>query len=483
MSKPLYESPLSGRYATPEMLAYFSPDHKYRTWRKLWIALAESEKELGLPITEEQIAELKAHADTINYEDADEFEKSLRHDVMAHIRAYAKQCPKAAGVIHLGATSCFVTDNADILIMRDALELIREKLVVLLYQFSKFASEYRALPCLGYTHLQPAQPTTVGKRATLWAYDFLQDYAEIVHRLDSLRLLGNKGTTGTQASFLELFEGNSETVDKLESRIAEKLGFAAVVPVSGQTYSRKIDAFVAQTLSGIAQSAHKFATDLRLLQSFKELEEPFEKDQVGSSAMPYKRNPMRCERICALSRVLIGESQIPAQTHSVQWLERTLDDSAAKRLCMPECFLLCDSILNLLLNVTGAIVVNPYVIRARLDAELPFMASENILMRAVKKGGDRQKLHAILREHSLAAANAVKREGKPNDLIARISADPRFSLSDAELSDALDPALYVGRAPEQVDRFLINDLAPVFDSNASLIAKADSGGFSAALCV
>ena len=414
--KDIYESPLNSRYASKEMKYIFSPDFKFRTWRKLWIALAESEKELGLPITDEQIAELKAHADDINYDVAEAQEKEVRHDVMSHVYAYGKQCPKAKGIIHLGATSCYVGDNTDVIIMTEGLKLVRKKLVNLIDKLSKFADEYKAMPCLAFTHFQPAQPTTVGKRASLWLMDLLMDMSQLEFQLSQMRLLGSKGTTGTQASFMELFEGDEEKVKALDRKIAEKMGFDRCFPVSGQTYPRKLDSQVLYTLAGIAQSAHKFSNDLRLLQHLKEIEEPFEKNQIGSSAMAYKRNPMRSERIASLSRYVIADTLNPAITAATQWFERTLDDSANKRISIPEGFLAVDAILELYINVVSGLVVYPKMIEKRLNEELPFMATENIMMAAVKKGGDRQELHERIRQHSMAAGRVVKVEGKPNDL-------------------------------------------------------------------
>ena len=462
-----YESPLSSRYADKEMKYLFSPDMKFKTWRRLWIALAESEMELGLPVTQEQVDELKAHAEDINYEVAEERERLVRHDVMSHVYAYGQQCPKAAGIIHLGATSCYVGDNTDIIVMRQGLELVRKKLIGVLAKLGRFAEEYKDMPCMAYTHCQPAQPTTVGKRATLWANELVMDLQEIDHRLAVLQLRGVKGTTGTQASFMELFKGDADKIRAVDASIAKEMGFApeAVIPVSGQTYSRKVDAFILNALAGIAQSCMKFATDLRLLANFKEMEEPFEKNQIGSSAMPYKRNPMRCERICALSRYLMVDVLNPAITAGTQWFERTLDDSANKRIAMAEGFLAADAILNILLNVSDGLVVYPKVVRARVMAELPFMASENIMMKAVKKGGDRQELHERLREHAVAAAAVVKQEGKPNDMIARVEADPAFGLTREEIEAELSPEAFTGRSSEQVTEFLRDVIQPVLDAN------------------
>ena len=463
-----YISPFSTRYSSDEMQYIFSDDNKFRTWRRLWVALARAEMEQGLTnITPEMVAELEAHVDDINYEVAIAREKLVRHDVMSHVYAYGQQCPKAAGIIHLGATSCYVGDNTDIIVMRQGLELIRKKLIGVLAKLSRFAEEYKDMPCMAYTHCQPAQPTTVGKRATLWANELVMDLAEIDHRLATLQLRGVKGTTGTQASFMELFKGDADKIRAVDASIAREMGFApdAVIPVSGQTYSRKVDAFILNALAGIAQSCMKFATDLRLLANFKEMEEPFEKNQIGSSAMPYKRNPMRCERICALSRYLMVDVLNPAMTAGTQWFERTLDDSANKRIAMAEGFLAADAILNILLNVSDGLVVYPKVVRARVMAELPFMASENIMMKAVKKGGDRQELHERLREHAVAAAAVVKQEGKPNDMIARVEADPAFGLSREEIEAELSPEAFTGRSAEQVTEFLRDVIQPVLDAN------------------
>ena len=466
-----YETPFNTRYASREMQYLFSPDKKFTTWRRLWIALARAEKALGLPISDEQIAEMEAHRDDINYDVAVAREKEVRHDVMAHVYAYGVQCPKAAGIIHLGATSCYVGDNTDIIIMKEALELVRKKLINVIALLAKFADSYKALPCLAYTHLQPAQLTTVGKRATLWINELYDDLCEVEHRISSLKLLGSKGTTGTQASFVELFDGDGEKIDRLESMIAEDMGFSACVPVSGQTYSRKTDYFVLSTLCGIAQTASKFANDLRILQSFKEMEEPFEKHQIGSSAMPYKRNPMRAERITALARYVMNDSLNPAFTAATQWFERTLDDSANRRIAVSEAFLGTDAILNLLLNVCDGLVVYPKVITARVMRELPFMATENIMMHAVKKGGDRQQLHEKLREHSLAAAARVKEEGEENDLIDRIVADPAFGLSKEEIDRVLLPQNFTGRSREQVDNYLNAFIRPLLEQNADLLGE------------
>ena len=460
-----YQSPLSERYASKEMQYIFSPDMKFRTWRKLWIALAETEKELGLPITEEQIEELKAHADDINYEVAKEREKLVRHDVMSHVYAYGQQCPKAKGIIHLGATSCYVGDNTDIIVMAEALKLIRKKLVSVIDELSRFADRYKAQPTLAFTHFQPAQPTTVGKRATLWLQEFLMDLEDLEYVSGSLKLLGSKGTTGTQASFLELFEGDQETIDKIDPIIAKKMGFSACYPVSGQTYSRKVDTRVLNILAGIAASAHKMSNDIRLLQHLKEVEEPFEKNQIGSSAMAYKRNPMRSERIASLARYVIVDALNPAITSATQWFERTLDDSANKRLSVPEGFLAIDGILDLCLTVGDGLVVYPKVIEKRLMAELPFMATENIMMDAVKAGGDRQELHERIRELSMEAGKNVKEKGLDNNLLELIAADPSFNLSLDELKKAMDPTRYTGRAKEQVDTFLANVVRPVLEQH------------------
>ena len=461
--KDTYESPLASRYASREMLYIFSPDKKFTTWRRLWIALARAEMELGLPITQDQIDELEREKDNIDYELAARKEKELRHDVMAHIYAYGALCPKAMPIIHLGATSCYVGDNTDIILMREGLCLIRDKLVRILASLGRFADTWKALPTLGYTHYQAAQMVTVGKRAALWMNELLLDLDEVEYRLDHLKLLGCKGTTGTQASFLELFAGDRDKVLELDRKIAAEMGFAQVQPVSGQTYTRKVDSAVLSTLSGIAQSAHKFATDLRLLCHMKEIEEPFEKNQVGSSAMPYKRNPMRSERICALARYVISDSLNPAMTASVQWFERTLDDSANKRIAVSEAFLAVDSILNLYENVCSGLVVHPKVIEKHVMEELPFMATENILMDAVKGGGDRQALHERIRTHSLAAGSRVKDEGLNNDLLERIAADPAFGLSREDVLRRLNPADYIGCCPEQVDRFLAECVRPVLE--------------------
>ena len=461
--KDTYESPLSSRYASKEMKFLFSPDMKFRTWRRLWIALAEAEKELGLPVTQEQIDEMKQHQDEINYEVAQAREKEVRHDVMAHVYAFGVQCPKAAPIIHLGATSCYVGDNTDVIVMTEALRLVRDKLVRVLRVLSGFAEEYRSLPTLAFTHFQPAQPTTVGKRATLWMQDLLMDLEDVEYQLGKAKLLGSKGTTGTQASFLELFDGDHEKVKALDRKIAEKMGYEACFPVSGQTYSRKLDSQVLAVLSGIAQSAAKFSNDIRLLQHLKEVEEPFEKNQIGSSAMAYKRNPMRSERIASLARYVIADSLNPAMTAATQWFERTLDDSANKRVSVPEAFLAVDGILELYANVADGLVVYPKVIEQHLRRELPFMATENILMDAVKRGGDRQQLHERIRVHSMAASRVVKEEGGENDLLSRIAADPAFGVTQEELGQLLEPSKFVGRAPQQVKEFLCGTVRPVLD--------------------
>lgn len=469
MSTDRYVSPLSERYASKEMQYIFSPDMKFRTWRKLWIALAETEKELGLNITQEQIDELKAHADDINYDVAKAREKEVRHDVMSHVYAYGVQCPKAKGIIHLGATSCYVGDNTDIIVMTEALKLVKRKLVNVIAELAKFADEYKDLPTLAFTHFQPAQPTTVGKRATLWMQEFLMDLEDVDYVLSGMKLLGSKGTTGTQASFLELFDGDHETIDKIDPMIAKKMGFEHCQAVSGQTYSRKVDTRVLNVLAGIAASAHKFSNDVRLLQHLKEVEEPFEKSQIGSSAMAYKRNPMRSERIASLSRYVMIDALNPAITSATQWFERTLDDSANKRLSVPEGFLAIDGILDLCLNVVDGLVVYPKVIEKRLMSELPFMATENIMMDAVKAGGDRQELHERIRELSMEAGRSVKVEGKDNNLLELIAADPAFNLSLEDLQKTMDPKKYVGRAPRQVTVFLRDTVAPVLKENKELL--------------
>ena len=469
MSTDRYVSPLSERYASKEMQYIFSPDMKFRTWRRLWIALAETEKELGLNITQEQIDELKAHADDINYDVAKERERQVRHDVMSHVYAYGVQCPKAKGIIHLGATSCYVGDNTDIIVMAEALKLVRKKLVNVIAELSKFADKYKDQPTLAFTHFQPAQPTTVGKRATLWTQEFLMDLEDLEYVLSTLKLLGSKGTTGTQASFLELFDGDQETIDKIDPMIAAKMGFKECYPVSGQTYSRKVDTRVLNILAGIAASAHKMSNDIRLLQHLKEVEEPFEKSQIGSSAMAYKRNPMRSERIASLSRYVMVDALNPAITSATQWFERTLDDSANKRLSVPEGFLAIDGILDLCLNVVDGLVVYPKVIEKRLRSELPFMATENIMMDAVKAGGDRQELHERIRELSMEAGRTVKVEGKDNNLLELIAADPAFNLTLEELEKTMEPSRYVGRAKEQTEVFLAKTVQPVLDAHKELL--------------
>lgn len=469
MSNDRYRSPLSERYASKEMQYIFSPDMKFRTWRRLWIALAETEKELGLDITDEQIAELKEHAEDINYEVAKEREKKVRHDVMSHVYAYGQQCPKAKGIIHLGATSCYVGDNTDIIVMHEALQLVRTKLVNVIAELADFADKYKDQPTLAFTHFQPAQPTTVGKRATLWIQEFSMDLEDLDYVLSTLKLLGSKGTTGTQASFLELFDGDQETIDKIDPMIAEKMGFKQCYPVSGQTYSRKVDTRVLNVLAGIAASAHKFSNDIRLLQHLKEVEEPFEKSQIGSSAMAYKRNPMRSERIASLSRYVMIDALNPAITSATQWFERTLDDSANKRLSVPEGFLAIDGILDLCLNVVDGLVVYPKVIEKRLMAELPFMATENIMMDAVKAGGDRQELHERIRELSMEAGRNVKVEGKDNNLLELIAADPAFNLTLDELKKTMDPTKYTGRASVQVDQYLTRVIRPLMEENKGIL--------------
>ena len=469
MSTDKYVSPLSERYASKEMQYIFSPDMKFRTWRKLWIALAETEKELGLNITDEQIAELKAQADDINYEVAKEREKVVRHDVMSHVYAYGVQCPKAKGIIHLGATSCYVGDNTDIIVMNEALKLVKKKLINVLAELAKFADTYKNQPTLAFTHFQPAQPTTVGKRATLWMQELMLDLEDLDHVISTLKLLGSKGTTGTQASFLELFDGDQETIDKIDPMIAAKMGFKECYPVSGQTYSRKVDTRVLNVLAGIAASAHKFSNDIRLLQHLKEVEEPFEKTQIGSSAMAYKRNPMRSERIASLSRYVMVDALNPAITSATQWFERTLDDSANKRLSVPEAFLAIDGILDLYLNVVDGLVVYPKVIEKHMMAELPFMATENIMMDAVKAGGDRQELHERIRTLSMEAGRNVKVEGKDNNLLELIAADPAFNMSLEDLKKSMDPSKYVGRAPLQVENFLKNVVNPVLEANKEIL--------------
>ena len=469
MSTDRYVSPLSERYASKEMQYIFSPDMKFRTWRRLWIALAETEKELGLNITQEQIDELKAHKDDINYDVAKERERQVRHDVMSHVYAYGVQCPKAKGIIHLGATSCYVGDNTDIIVMAEALKLVQKKLVNVIAELSKFADKYKEQPTLAFTHFQPAQPTTVGKRATLWTQEFLMDLEDLEYVMGTLKLLGSKGTTGTQASFLELFEGDQETIDKIDPMIAEKMGFKNCYPVSGQTYSRKVDTRVLNILAGIAARAHKMSNDIRLLQHLKEVEEPFEKSQIGSSAMAYKRNPMRSERIASLSRYVMVDALNPAITSATQWFERTLDDSANKRLSIPEGFLAIDGILDLCLNVVDGLVVYPKVIEKHMMAELPFMATENIMMDAVKAGGDRQELHERIRELSMEAGRTVKVEGKDNDLLERIAADPAFNLTIEELRKSMEPSRYVGRAKEQTVTFIEKTVQPVLDAHKDML--------------
>lgn len=469
MSTDRYVSPLSERYASREMQYIFSPDMKFRTWRKLWIALAETEKELGLAITQEQIDELKSHQDDINYDVAKAREKEVRHDVMSHVYAYGVQCPKAKGIIHLGATSCYVGDNTDIIVMTEALKLVKKKLVNVIALLADFARKYKELPTLAFTHFQPAQPTTVGKRATLWMHEFCMDLEDLDYVLSTMKLLGSKGTTGTQASFLELFDGDQERIDRIDPMIAKKMGFAECYPVSGQTYSRKVDTRVMNVVAGIAASAHKMSNDIRLLQHLKEVEEPFEKNQIGSSAMAYKRNPMRSERIASLSRYVICDAMNPAVTSATQWFERTLDDSANKRLSIPEGFLAIDGVLDLCLNVVDGLVVHEKVIMKRLRSELPFMATENIMMDAVKAGGDRQELHEKIRQLSMEAGRAVKEEGLDNPLLELIAADPSFGLSIEELKKAMEPSRYTGRAAVQVDAFLNNVVEPVLKKNKELL--------------
>lgn len=464
-----YTSPLTGRYASNEMQYIFSQDNKFRTWRKLWIALAETEHELGLNITKEQIDELKAHQDEINYEVAEAREKEVRHDVMSHVYAYGVQCPNAKGIIHLGATSCYVGDNTDIIIMREGLELVHKKLVNVINELSKFAMKYKDMPTLAYTHFQPAQPTTVGKRATLWLNELVLDLEDLEYVLGSLKLLGSKGTTGTQASFLELFDGDHAKCRQLDQMIAEKMGFTSCYPVSGQTYSRKVDFRVLSVLAGIAQSAHKFTNDIRMLQHMKEVEEPFEKHQIGSSAMAYKRNPMRSERIASLADYVISDLMNPMLVSSTQWFERTLDDSANKRLSVPEGFLAIDGILDLYLNVVDGLVVYPKVIRKHLMAELPFMATENIMMDAVKAGGDRQELHEKIRQLSMQAGKTVKEEGKDNNLLELIAADPSFHLSLEDLEASMQPERYVGRAPKQTEEFITEVINPILEKNKEVL--------------
>lgn len=467
--KNTYETPLNSRYASKEMQYLFSPDFKFKTWRRLWIALAESEMELGLNITQEQIDELKAHAEDINYDVATEREKLVRHDVMSHVYAYGVQCPKAKGIIHLGATSCYVGDNTDIITMTEAMKLIRKKLVNLMDKLSKFALEYKDLPCLGFTHFQPAQPTTLGKRASLWLNDLLLDYEQLEFQISQMKLLGSKGTTGTQASFMDLFDGDTDKVKALDRKIADKMRFKDFYPVSGQTYSRKVDTQVLFALSNIAQSAAKFTNDLRLLQHLKEVEEPFEKNQIGSSAMAYKRNPMRSERISSLARYVMADVMNPTITAATQWFERTLDDSANKRISVAEAFLATDAILEIYINVTDGLVVYPKMIEKHLMAELPFMATENIMMEAVKRGGDRQELHEKIRVHSMAAGKIVKQDGGENDLLERIANDPAFGVTLEQLKAIMKPELYVGRAPQQTEEFVENFIKPITEKYKDLL--------------
>lgn len=474
MNRKIYETPLASRYASTEMLYLFSPDKKFTTWHRLWVALARGEMELGLPIAQEQVDELEAHVDEVDYAAAARWEKELRHDVMAHIHAYGEQCPKAMPIIHLGATSCYVGDNTDIILMREGLILIRDKLVKVLSYLADFAEQYKAMPTLGFTHFQAAQLVTVGKRTTLWMNDLLLDLDEVNYRIEHLALLGSKGTTGTQASFLELFDGDHEKVRALDWKIAAEMGFDRVVPVSGQTYSRKVDAAILATLSGIAQSASKFATDLRLLCHLKEVEEPFEAHQIGSSAMPYKRNPMRCERICGLARYVMTDAANPVFTAATQWFERTLDDSANKRVSVPEAFLAVDAILSIYANVSSGLVVHEKVISKHVSEELPFMATENIMMDAVKKGGDRQVLHERIRQLSLEAGHTIKDEGLPNNLIDLIATDPMFGLTREEIEAHLDAARYIGRCPQQVEEFLLQDVRPVLERYREALEKKDT---------
>ena len=471
-NRDIYVSPFSGRYAGKDMLYVFSENFKFRTWRKLWIALAESEKELGLPITEEQIAELKAHAEDINYEDAEAREKVVRHDVMSHVYAYGLQCPKAAGIIHLGATSAFVGDNTDIIQMKEALNLVHRSLINVISELTAFALKYKDVPTLAFTHFQPAQPTTIGKRATLWIQDLMMDLSDLEYVRDSLRLLGSKGTTGTQASFLELFDGDHEKCREIDRRVARKLGFDSCYDVSGQTYSRKVDFRVLSVLSGIAQSAHKFSNDIRLLQNLKQIEEPFEKTQIGSSAMAYKRNPMRSERMASLANYVMSDLMNPAITAATQWFERTLDDSANKRISVPEAFLAVDSILRLYSNVADGLVVYPKVCEKYLRAELPFMATENIMMDCVKRGGNRQELHERIRELSMQAGKRVKEEGLDNNLLDLIAADPLFGLKREEAEKLLDPSLYVGRAPRQTEDYIHDVVEPKLSAYGQEIGSA-----------
>ena len=460
-----YESPFCTRYASEEMQYIFSADKKFTTWRRLWVALARAEMKLGLPVTEAQVKQLEENIDNIDYDMAAAREKEVRHDVMAHVYTYGQACPDAKGIIHLGATSCYVGDNTDVIIMRDALQVIRRKLINVIAQLSDFAMKYKDMPALAYTHLQPAQLTTVGKRATLWTNELLMDLKEIERRISDLQLLGSKGTTGTQASFMELFEGDTDKIKQLEKMIAEEMGFESCVPVSGQTYSRKVDSFVVNALAGIAQSCSKFSNDMRILQSFKEMEEPFEKSQIGSSAMAYKRNPMRSERITSLSRYLMVDVLNPAFTAGTQWFERTLDDSANKRISVAEAFLAADAILNIMINVTSGMVVYPKIVRKRVMAELPFMATENIMMDAVKKGGDRQALHEKIRQYSMEAGKKVKEEGLENDLCERILADPMFMITKEEMDKIMKPENFIGRCPQQVDEFIENCVKPVVEAN------------------
>lgn len=464
-----YNSPLTNRYASKEMSYLFSEDKKYKTWRKLWTILAECERELGLDISKEQIEELKANIENINYEVAEEREKQTRHDVMSHVYAYGVQCPSAKGIIHLGATSCYVGDNTDLIIMKEALFIIKNKIIKTIYNLSKFALKFKALPTLGFTHLQPAQLTTVGKRATLWIQDLLMDLENLEFIIDTLKFRGVKGTTGTQASFMELFNGNEQLVKNLDRLVTERMGFKDSFPVTGQTYSRKVDSIILNTLSEIAQSAYKFSNDIRLLQSMKEIEEPFEKNQIGSSAMAYKRNPMRCERIGALARYIIVDSLNPAITASTQWFERTLDDSANKRIAVSEAFLALDGVLNLYMNVSENLVVYEKVIESHVNSELPFMATENILMGAVKRGGDRQELHERIRAHSMEASRRVKQEGLNNDLLSRIIKDPIFNMTEDEIMSIMDTQKFIGRAPGQVEDFIANYINPILDANKTAL--------------
>ena len=464
-----YESPFCTRYASEEMQYIFSADKKFTTWRRLWVALARAEMKLGLPVTQEQVDDLEKNIENIDYETAAAREKEVRHDVMAHVYTYGKACPKAKGIIHLGATSCYVGDNTDVIIMRDALKVIRRKLINVIAQLSDFAMKYKDMPCLAYTHLQPAQLTTVGKRATLWTNELLMDLREIERRISDLQLLGSKGTTGTQASFMELFHGDTDKIKQLEKMIAEEMGFESCVPVSGQTYSRKVDSFVVNALAGIAESCSKFSNDMRILQSFKEMEEPFEKSQIGSSAMAYKRNPMRCERITSLSRYLMIDCLNPAFTAGTQWFERTLDDSANKRISVAEAFLAADAILNIMINVTSGMVVYPKIVRKRVMAELPFMATENIMMDAVEKGGDRQELHEKIRQYSMEAGKKVKEEGLENDLCERILADPMFMITKEEMDAIMSPENFTGRSSQQVEEFVNEFVKPILDANKDIL--------------